>query len=77
MAKLRTEIVNKLKISPEFRMKLALSLNLSENAVWYHLKTNHDNNNLTKINALQCIKELLNLNNIEQAIEQAEDKDDD
>jgi hypothetical protein len=69
MAKLRTEIVKKLRLSPEFRMRLALSMNLSENAVWYHLKTNRENNNLTKISALQCIKELLNLNNIEQIIE--------
>jgi hypothetical protein len=69
MAKLQAEIVKKLIVSPEFRMRLALSLNLSENAVWYHLKNNQDNNNLTKINALQCIKELLKLDNIEQIIE--------
>jgi hypothetical protein len=69
MARLRTEVIKKLKNTPEFRMKLALSMNLSEYAVRYNLRTNHNNNSLTKIDALQCIKELLGFDNIEQLLD--------
>ncbi|MDR1182366.1 MAG: hypothetical protein LBL13_10365 [Bacteroidales bacterium] len=69
MARLRAEVVRKLKLTPEFRLKLALSMNLSEHAVMYNLKTNHNNNSLTKIDALNCIKELLRFDNIEQLLE--------
>jgi hypothetical protein len=69
MAKLRTDIIKKLKATPEFRMRLALSMNLSEYAVMRNLKTNHNNSSLTKIDALNCIKELLGLDNIEQLLD--------
>jgi hypothetical protein len=68
MIKLRTEVVRRLQKSPELRMKLAMSMNLSEYGIRYNLKTNHDNNSLTKIDALLCIKQLLNFDSIEQII---------
>jgi hypothetical protein len=69
MAKLKSEVVKKLKKTPEYRMKLALSMNLSEYAVMYNLNKNNDNNSLTKIDALHCIKELLKFDTIEQLLE--------
>ncbi|MDR1897264.1 MAG: hypothetical protein LBR10_10795 [Prevotellaceae bacterium] len=69
MARLKSEVVKKLKKTPEYRMKLALSMNLSEYGVMYNLNKNNDNNSLTKIDALQCIKELLKFDTIEQLLE--------
>jgi hypothetical protein len=74
MTKLRTDIVRRLQKSPELRMKLAISMNLSEYGIRYNLKTNHDNNSLTKIDALLCIKELLNFDSIEQIISPTKSK---
>jgi hypothetical protein len=68
MAILRPEVVKKLRNTPEFRMKLALRMNLSEYGVKYNLNTNYDNNSLTKIDALHCIQELLELDSIDQII---------
>jgi hypothetical protein len=69
MAKLRTEVVTRLKKSPKLRMKLAIRMNLSEYGIRYNLMTNHNNNSLTKIDALYCIKELLGTDSIEQLLD--------
>ncbi len=61
MAKLTTEVINRISAVPEYRLKLALSLGIGEQIVMRHLKENKECGNLTKINAIYCICYLLNM----------------
>ncbi|MDR1182365.1 MAG: hypothetical protein LBL13_10360 [Bacteroidales bacterium] len=69
MARLRPTVINKLKRTPKCRKKLALTLNVSEGTVWYNLNKNHDNNSLTKTDALYCIQELLGVKETKQLLD--------
>jgi predicted transcriptional regulator len=73
MPKLKTHIANKIKYNPHYRRMVALSIGIDEDTVLYHLENNRENGNLTKINALYCIKDLLETESIDELLDKSGD----
>jgi predicted transcriptional regulator len=69
MAKLNTETINKIMAVPRFRSELALRVGLSEQAIIWNLKRNTSNGILTTIDALRCMRDLLNYTNVNQCLD--------
>jgi hypothetical protein len=69
MAKLNTETVNKILAVQRFKTALALELGLAEQTIVFHLKRNKKNSTLTTIDALECMRDLLNYKDIHQCLD--------
>jgi hypothetical protein len=69
MARLNTETIRKIMTVPRFRSELALAINRSEQAVVYNLEKNENNSILTTIDALRCMRDLLNYRDVNQCLD--------
>jgi transposase len=74
MAKLKKEVIKKFTEYPPYKSMLVLSANVSEPTVYRLLAQNKENGNLTKIKMLECIKELLGYDNIEQLLDRSKEQ---